>query len=332
MKKSLAFIGIILILFTLTLHVFAGDVPEALNYEDNALLYVGTLKDFETDVTSSAPKVTNVTVIPTYKIKGDVPLNELQSYEFCYFGTVKPEKEKEYLFGWLGENSVWVFGIESHSENQIKLEITDAFSERIQNYLDEGLYERGEQERLNIGNKISFLEFLYNEPSFSSSPVEKVTLRYQDDLCEVNKDEFFKVAENIMITDVKNGLIYETGKDDSYKTVLYIELLDKNDKIVYFSAVSRFGEVDKYSLSMSRMMSKDYEMNAGDLSKLYSLFPEDVQKRIKAPENLPGSSDNALTLPETNQKDYTWILVTTAIAVFVIGFASGFIVKMKKKK
>ena len=202
----------------------------------------------------------------------------------------------------------------------------------MEDYLNDGAFAMAEQERSTIGNQISFAEFLYKKPSFSSSGVEKVSLRIQDDVCVIDKDEFFEFAEDIMVTNVKNDILYDAKQNpnstDAYKTVLYVELLDANDKTVYFGAVSRHGEVDHYGLFMSRLMNKDYEMKTEDLSKLYSLLPNDVQKKIIAPEGLP--TDDPLEVPAVPKKNYTGWVVGGVAVIFVIAFAIGFGIRKKK--
>ena len=132
-----------------------------------------------------------------------------------------------------------------------------------------------------------------------------------------------------MIVNDKNSILYEEGKDDAYKTVLYIELLDENEQPVSFAAVSRFGEVDRYGLMMSRLMNKDYEMKTEDLQKLYSLFPKDVQKNIVAPEGTK-VSEETLELPDENVKNYKPWLYGGVVLVLVIAFIIGFTVKKRK--
>lgn len=321
MKKTFILLSMLAVFFTMSATVFAGDVPEALSYEDNAKVFIGTLKDFEQH-NSSSPKIQNVSVIPTFKIKGDVLINELQTYELCYFGKVTPKKETEYLFGWLADNSVWVYEIESYNENEIKLHITDAFAERIQNYLDEGLYAMQEKERSTLGEEISLLEFLYKNPLNENSDIKTIRFRYQDKSYEVDKDEFFKTAEEIMITNVKNDALKESGVEssiDAYKTILFIDLLDSSDKTQYFAAVSRFGEVDKYSLFMSRLMAKDYEMKPKDIKKLYSLLPDEVPLDVLSETS---------AVPKEN---FAGIFVTMTLAVIIIAFIIGIIIYKKKK-
>lgn len=333
MKKLICLIWVMTTVFTLSVSVFAGDVPEALSYEDNAQVFIGTLKGFSPD-NSEGSKIHNVLVLPTIKIKGDVPINELQTYELCYFGKVTPKTEKEYLFGWLGNNSVWVYGIESHTENKIKLEITDAFAERIQNYLDEGVYAREEQERSTLGAQISFAEFLYKTPSPTKPEAEKVILRYKNELYPVDKDKFFKIAEDIMITNVKNEPLHDAAakpkQPDPYTTTLYVEVFDAKNHLTYYGAVSRFGEVDRHSLFMSRLMTKDYKMEKEDLVRLYSLLPADIQKEIKTPEGYP--ADKPLALSEESQKNHIGFIIVLAVAVFAVAFVIGFSIYNKKQK
>ena len=325
MKRIISLFGIIAIILSMTLTAFAGDVPEALSYEDDAKIFIGTLKDFKLD--SDKPKVLDVQVLPTRKIKGDVEINELQTYNMCHFGKLV-QKDKEYLFGWLSDDSVWAYEIISYDEKEIKIETYDEFAKRIQDYLDEGLYTRAEQERATIGQQISLAEFL-NAKLISNATVKKVTLRYQDELHEVDVDEFEKLSKEIMIANAKNSILYEEGKDDAYKTVLYIELLDENEQLVSMAAVSRFGEVDRYGLMMSRLMQKDYEMKKEDLQKLYSLFPKDVQKNIVAPEGIK-VSEEPLELPDENAENYKPWLYGGVGAAFVIAFVIGLAFKKRK--
>ncbi len=336
MKKFFGVICIVLSVFLPT-SVFAGDVPEVLLNEDDAKVFIGTVETFTTKEIegSSQVSIDTVEVIPTEKIKGEVEIGVKQTYTRCD-SVLSLKKGEEYLFGYIDENNFYIYEIESRDEKTIKLVDSDKFdmTNRLETYLNDGGFAMAEQERSTLGKEISFAEFLYKKPSLSSSSVEKVTLRYQDELHEVDKDEFFELAESIMITNVKNDTLYETKPHssitDAYKTVLYVELLDANGQSMYFGAVSRFGEVDRYGLFMSRLMTKDYQMKTEDLSKLYSLFPADVQKEIKAPEALP--ADEPLEVPVIPKKNYTGLITGTVGVIFVIAFAVGYSIFRRKKK
>ena len=333
MKKK---IGIIILLLTLSITVFAGSIPEDLLGNENAKLYIGMVDGRTTLDEATLPyeenKVLYIDITPTYKYKGDVEIGVSQTYTNPNFGSFIPEKGKEYLFGYIDENNFYIYEIKSRDENSIKLVDSDKYdmTKRLEDYINEGAFSRAEEERQNLGKQISLIEYLYEKPTFSSSAVEKVTLRYQDYLHEIGIDDFRKVAENIMITNVKNGILYEEGTPDAYKTNLYIELLDENNQLIYYCAVTRFGEVDRYSLFMSRLMGIDYEMKPEDLLKLYSLFPADVQKNIKAPEGLP--TDTPLELPAIPKKNYAGYLTGGIILIFAIAFLVGFTLRRKNKK
>ncbi|MBQ4528040.1 MAG: hypothetical protein II998_08205 [Clostridia bacterium] len=332
MKKIICLLSIVLLMLSMTVTAFAGDVPEALGYEDDAMVFVGTLIDYSASAESES-EILNAKVMPVLKIKGDVEPGKSQTYDLCYFGSATVQKGKDYLFGWLSDSSVWVYEIESNDENGIKLKNTDEFSERIQDYLDEGLYERLEEERSSIGEQICFADYI-KESSLTQIPVHKVIFRYNGGLYEIEKEKFFEIANEIMITNVKNeGLHDENAKPkqpDSYETNLYIELVDENEQLVSFAAVSRHGEVDKYGEFMSRLMNKDYEMEPDDLKKLYSLLPQDVQQEITLPEKAM-ASDGQASDDATEGNSNKLLIAVGATTVVAVAIALGFVLKRKKK-
>lgn len=332
MKKIISLLGVITILFTMSVQVFAGDIPETLLSYDDAKLFIGTVENFTTKEVegSSQAYIETVEVTPTEKIKGEVKVGIKETYTRCD-SVLDLKNGEEYLFGYIDENNFYIYEIKSRDEKNIKLVDSDKYdmTKRLEDYLNEGAFAMAEQERSTLGEQISFAEFLYTKP-LSDSNVVKVILRYQDELHEVDKDEFEKIAQEIMITNVKDDLIYETDQEGAYKTVLYVELLDANGQVVSFGAVSRFGEVDRYGLAMSRLMAKDYEMKTEDISKLYSLFPDDVQKDIIAPEGLPSPDDTPLELPDSPKKNYAGWIAGGIVGGFVLAFVIGFTVIKKK--
>ena len=335
MKKLISFIGIIVIILTMSVSVFAGSIPEDLLSDDNAKVFIGRVENVKLkgEISfSSQAEIDTVDVIPTVKIKGEVEIGKKETYT-RYDSVLMLEKGKEYLFGYLDENNLSIYEIKSRDYKGIKLVNSNKYDivQHLEDYLNDGAFAMAEQERSTLGTQISFVEYLYKNPSLSSSGIEKVSLRIQDEVVVVDKDKFFEVAEDIMVTNVKNDMLYETKQNpnstDAYKTVLYVELLDANDKPVYYGAVSRFGEVDHYGLFMSRLMEKDYEMKTEDLSKLYSLLPEDVQKNIIVPE---GDSEEPLELPDVTAKNFKPWLYGGVVAVFAVAFIIGFAAKRKK--
>ena len=333
MKKVISLIGVFIIMLTLTVSVFAGSIPEDLLSDDEAKLYVGRIENFTDEETPSAPyvKVTSVSITPVEKFKGEVEIGKAIAYDKTNMH-LKLENGKEYLIADIDENNLYAYEIEYKTEKEIKLVNSRKYDmvQRLENYLNEGAYARAEQERSDIGNQISFAEFLFAKP-LSDSNVKKVIFRVQDEICEVAFDEFEKVAKEIMITNVKNEALHDEKakpkQPDPYKTNLYIELQDGNEQLVSYAAVSRHGEVDKYALMMSRLMNKDYEMKKDDLSKLYSFLPDDVQKNIVVPED---SSIKPLELLDVTEKNYLPWIIGSVVAIFVIAFTIGFAV-MKRK-
>ena len=341
MKKIVMFLGALLILIATCISVLAGDIPETVLNNDDAKLYIGKVDGRTTLAEGTVPykenKVIYIDITPVYKYKGDVKIGVSERYEKHNFGTFIPEKGKEYLFAYIDENNFYIYDIESWSEDNIKLIDSDKYdmTKRLEVYINDGGFALAEQERSTLGEQITFKQFLF-EQILSDLDVDKVSLRYQDDVCEVDKEEFFKLAQSINITNVKDDTLYEVKANpdtkDAYKTVLYIELFDKNDQPVCFGAVSRFGEVDRYGLFMGRLMAKDYEMKPENLSKLYSLFPSSVQERIITPESIPASVETLpLKLPDEPIKNNTGIVIISAVVIFIIAFLAGFIYKKKQK-
>ena len=197
MKKIIGFICIIVITLTMTISVFAGSIPEDLLSDDEAKLYVGRIEDFTDEETPSAPyvKVTSVSITPVEKFKGDVEVGKARAYDKTNMH-LKLEKGKEYLIADIDENNLYAYEIEYKTEKEIKLVNSRKYEmvQRLENYLNEGAYARAEQERSDIGNQISFAEFLFAKP-LADSNVKKVTFRIQDELCEVAFDEFEKIAK-----------------------------------------------------------------------------------------------------------------------------------------
>ncbi len=152
MKKLVSLLSVIVIIFAVSVSVFAGDVPESLMYEDSAKVFIGTVEDFtfKSEISfSSQAGIDTVDVIPTEKIKGDVEIGVKETYTRCDSVLIL-EKGKEYLFGYFDENNFYIYEIKSRDENKIKLVNSDKFdmTKRFEDYLNDGSFERAEQLRL----------------------------------------------------------------------------------------------------------------------------------------------------------------------------------------
>ena len=328
MKKIISFICMTMILLSMSMTAFAGSIPEDLLHSDNAQIFFAEVVYYHPDKENP-----DIELSPVKVIKGDVKTGvKLTYYNPNTIGDFKVKEGNVYLFTYFDENNPTdIFEVTSYDTSTLKLKNVEGdMWKRFNDYLNEGIYEVAEKERSGIGKQISFAEFLYQKP-LSDSNIKKVTLRYQDELHEVDVDEFENIAKEIMITNVKNDRLHDEKakpkQPDPYKTNLYIQLLDENERMVYYAAISRHGEVDRYALMMSRLMQKDYEMKIADLQKLYALFPKSVQKNIAVSEE---SSVKPLELPDIAEKNYTPWLYGGAAAVFAIAFIIGLAVKKRK--
>ena len=313
MKKIIAILLVISALLLSCLPVLAGDVPEALSYEDEAKVFIGTL----VEVTDEKPY--QVTVLPILKIKGEVKTGVEETYSSCYFPKATPKQGAEYFFGCFDDDEVYAYEVKNRTEDQITLYITDEFSERIQNYLDEGLYERAEIDRVNVGRQLSLTEYMGTDGSY----VEKVTFSLNGVNYDINAEKFFEVSDKIFITDVKDRILQRMGADDWDDDILYIQLTLKDGRNGGgFASVTRFCEVDRCHPMMSRIPSCDFTMSWEDLAKLYEFLPDDVQRELYAKN---GAESNSSVSP----------VVTGAVIGAVAGAGIGCVVGMilhKKKK
>ena len=322
MKRWTAFCFVIGMLVTSCLTVWAGDIPEALSYDDDAKVFIGTLLNCD----DSPIGAKDVTVLPTVKIKGEVEVGVDDTFEGCYFPKQEPKVGAEYFFGWLSNTEVCAYEVKSRTEDNITICITDEFSERIQDYLDEGLYEREEIARVNVGRKITLSEYMET----SRELAEKVTFSLNGVTYDIDIDKFYEFSDNVMITDVKNTILKRMGADDWADDILYITVDHRQDTLidgfekVTFACVTRFCEVDRYSQMMSRLPNCDFTMTWEDLAKLYTFLPEDVQRELYA--------KNGAAVAEP---DATPIVIGVLVGAVVgggIGGAVGVIIARKKKK
>ncbi len=151
MKKIISLIGVIAILFTMSVSVFAGDVPEELLNTDTAKVFIGTVENFteKTIAGSSQVYIETVDVIPTEKIKGEVEIGAKETYTRCD-SVLDLQKGKEYLFGYIDENNFYIYEILSKDKKMINLADAKKYDMalRLENYLNDGSFEKAEQERL----------------------------------------------------------------------------------------------------------------------------------------------------------------------------------------
>lgn len=116
---------------------------------------------------------------------------------------------------------------------------------------------------------------------------EKVSFSINGADYDIDKDNFFEIADAIIIKNIKNTILKRAGKDDWNENMLYIYVVQnssvetKNAKQSASVNISEFGEVSDYRSSGSSFPDVDYEMKQEDLLKLYSLLPEDAQENLE---------------------------------------------------
>ncbi len=307
MKKIISVISLFLVLLSLSATVFAGSVPEDILSSDDALVFFGEVVSYNEGET--------VDVKPVMKIKGSVELNAAVTYkEPTPCGDIDVKEESVYLFAFYDENNpTYIFETTSYDVKTLKLSGTEHdMWKRMEESLNNGEFTDAENARINkaneslkrTGDKLSIKELMNINPETTETVhlIINGNKKYS-----VDKDAFFALAEEIVVSDIDNAQI---DTEDG----LYI--LINND---YFTPlfISKGCKVEKHSPKFSRPPYADYIMNAEDLNKLYSLLPKDA-------ENI---------LPPLETKTNIGLFVGIgAGALAVILIAVVFVILKKKKK
>ena len=275
----------------MSISAFAGDVPEGLLYEDNAKVFLGTVANYTTKDIPSAPYtiIDTVEVIPTEKIKGDVEIGVKETYSRCH-SSLELKSDTEYLFGYFDENNFYIYEIESRNDGQFKLVGSDDhdMTMRFEEYLNDGLYADAEKERSTIGLEVTLSEYLEANIDIA----ENVSFNIGGNRYEIDKDAFFKLADEIKVENVKNDALKQpdTGDDSWQENMIFITVDLKKGNTVYKSnspsaiaAISKYGEVCHNAVYMSLIPTKDYQMEIEDVAKLYKLLPLEVSAKYVEP-------------------------------------------------
>lgn len=141
MKRLISLIGVIAILLTMSVSVFAGDIVTPLMTQDNAQVYFGEVKA----ITDSA-----VTIIQKKNVKGEFKHDIEYEYERKDFTTRKEiETGKVYLCA-VSEtrDNLMLWEVTSTDTKTLKVLGDDAFAGVMQQYINEGMFEKAESERL----------------------------------------------------------------------------------------------------------------------------------------------------------------------------------------
>ena len=280
MKKTLLIILALLSFLMFSITVFAGDVPEGLLSNDNAQVFFGEVLNYNDNT---------VTVCPRVKIKGDVLTGTKQIYDKpCPVGNFKVIAGNVYLFTYFDENNeTYIFEVTSYDTATLKLKgIQGDMWERFQKYLNDGEYEKAEQERIDKinatlteeGDEISLTALLGAKKEKCDQI--KIHLNGVTEGFEIDKEKFFELAEDIYLTDIKNELAQTR---DSFHIIAY-----EGEKTYTVNMWDRC-LVGGSRVAMYSAPTGDYTIKASDYEKLVSLFPEDAKVKLPPLNNPPAN-------------------------------------------
>ena len=191
MKKLISISVLIIMLFTMSLAAFAGDVAEGLLSNDDAQVFFGEVLAYNDNT---------VTVCPRVKIKGDVLTGTQQHYDKPYpVGNFKVKPGNVYLFTYFDENNETnIFEVTSYDTATLKIKNTDFdIWKRFESYLNDGKYEKAEQERIDKinatfteeGEEFSLVD-LFQIDRDKCDKIEFVLFDRQH-VYEIDKESFF---------------------------------------------------------------------------------------------------------------------------------------------
>ena len=319
MKRILSISVLIIMLFTMNFTVFDGDVPEGLLSNDEAQVFFGEVLHY-TEHT--------VEVCPRIKIKGDVSTGTKQHYDKPYpVGNFKVKPGNIYLFTYFDENNETnIFEVTSYDTATLKIKNTDFdIWKRFESYLNDGEYEKAEQERIDKinaafteeGDEISLTALLGVKKDKCDNV--KIVLNEVTEEFEIDKEKFFEIADNIYLTDIKNVLAQASS---SFHIIAYegekTYTVNMWDKCLVGGA--RTG--------MYSAPTGDYTIKALDDEKLVSLFPKEAKAKLP-PLNNPSANLFYWMFDNPTEARVIGILII-ALLIGGVGFFVGY--KIKKKK
>lgn len=320
--KRVLFVFSLLVLNIFSFTSYAGSVDQDLLYDDGAMVFVGVVDDYTiTGTEDDYPNTEySLTVTPSKKIKGDVEVNKPMDFEKVDTYNLKLAKGEEYFFGYT-KNQLYIWELDSYDnlfdwekDSYTKGSIilkerhNDTVSDGVQELLNGGIFERVEEERQTLGKNKSLKEYIGTK----LSDADRITFTIFNEKHIVDKDKFINLANEIQVTNVKN----ETIKSTNYEHVLFVQCENDDGTGIpdMFAAVAPYGEVDKLSWGMSRLMASDYTMEKDDVLKLYSLLPESVQEKIPEYHKMPEEGDKPVTIVNTT----FMIMVALIVAVVIL--------------
>ena len=192
--------------------------------------------------------------------------------------------------------------------------------------MNDGEYEKAEQDRINkinatlteVGDEITLAAL--TETNADSSYKVEIGLFGKQESYEIDKREFFRIADRIRLIDVENTLVMNPADG------LVIHCYEDDD-------IHEITIWDNCKVAGSRVASNsaptgDYIMMAEDYKKLSTLLPEDAKPKLPPLKSLYANFIYWFIYNST-----TAYIIGAIVLVVIIG-AIGFIIgyKIKKKK
>ncbi len=142
----------------------AGSVPEDLLSEDGSQVYFGEVKSVDDNY---------ITVIQMKNIKGDFLEGRELTYKIFLYEEDLPKAGEVYLCGFFDDNNpLYRWSVTTLDTKTLEIKESDSMSERMQEYLNNGEFEKKEAERLmkirlnSLFQKLSDTLKSKNTPSF----------------------------------------------------------------------------------------------------------------------------------------------------------------------
>lgn len=277
MKSFINSLLILIVVFSLSISALAGSIPEDLLHSDDAEIFFG-------EVVAYHPNKENpdIEVSPVKVVKGAVKRGvKLTYYNPNPMGNLNIKPGNVYLFTYFDENNPTdIFEVTSYDTSTLKLKNVEGdMWERFERYLNEGRYLDAEHTRLDKqndilpveGEDIPFEELL----GVAKEDANEVTVFYEGEAYEIDPDEFYRVIDGIVLTDIKDVPLEEKRGDQFvFPNGMYITVngLDGYAFITYDC------KVDKYGYHFSRLPIGTYTMKFIDRAKIMALFAEDDYK------------------------------------------------------
>lgn len=141
MKRFIIFLVAIILVCIGSMTCFAGDVPEGLLNNNEALVFFGEVQEVGAD---------KISVLVTENIKGTAVTGQVYEYDEWAF-TSEPQAEQVYLCGYYDENNpLYVWEITNTDIGFININNSDDMSNRMEEYINNGDFTRAQEELLTV--------------------------------------------------------------------------------------------------------------------------------------------------------------------------------------